>query len=286
VTDAVVAFGAGIVSFATPCVLPLVPAYLSSIGIRPGGPRRSLVAALPFVAGFTLVFVVLGVLAGLAGGTLSDHREQLTKLSGIVIVAMGLGMLGLLPIPFIERTLAPAVEPARRTGSPLLLGGAFGLCFTPCVTPVPLDARPIRHGAHHQRAGAAGGRAAGVLRPYLRAERLGQPHHGVVVSVVQLAGVDLFFRGKIDAMLLASGHEVIAKPGGPAPDLVIADVNRTDPADVIARFPGVPVLGFGQHTDPQALRAARQAGFAKVVARSVLSERLPELVSELVRPDG
>lgn len=103
------------------------------------------------------------------------------------------------------------------------------------------------------------------------------------MSVVQLAGVDLFFRGKIDAMLLAGGHEVIAKPGGPAPDLVIADVNRTDPADVIARFPGVPVLGFGQHTDPQALRAARQAGFAKVVARSVLSERLPELVSELVR---
>ena len=49
---------------------------------------------------------------------------------------MGLGMLGLLPMPFIERTLAPAVEPARRTGSPLLLGGAFGLCFTPCVTPV------------------------------------------------------------------------------------------------------------------------------------------------------
>ena len=87
----------------------------------------------------------------------------------------------------------------------------------------------------------------------------------------------------IDAMLLASGHEVIAKPGGPAPDLVIADVNRTDPAEVIARFPGVPVLGFGQHTDPQALRAARRAGFAKVVARSVLSERLPELVAELVR---
>jgi cytochrome c biogenesis protein CcdA len=96
VTDAVIAFGAGLVSFATPCVLPLVPAYLSSIGIRPGGPRRSLAAALPFVAGFTLVFVVLGVLAGLAGATLSDHREQLTKLSGIVIVAMGLGMLGLL----------------------------------------------------------------------------------------------------------------------------------------------------------------------------------------------
>ena len=103
------------------------------------------------------------------------------------------------------------------------------------------------------------------------------------MSVVQLAGVDLFFRGKIDAMLAASGHEVVAKPGGPAPDLVIADVNRTDPDEVLARFPGVPVLGFGRHTDPELLRAARRAGFAKVVARSVLSERLPELVEELVR---
>jgi DNA-binding NarL/FixJ family response regulator len=103
------------------------------------------------------------------------------------------------------------------------------------------------------------------------------------VSVVQLAGVDLFFRAKIEAILTASGHEVVAKPGGPPPDLVIADVNRSEPADVLARFPGVPVLGFGQHTDPQALRAARQAGYAKVVARSQLNEQLPELVSDLVR---
>jgi len=103
------------------------------------------------------------------------------------------------------------------------------------------------------------------------------------VSVVQLAGVDLFFRGKLDAMLAASGHEVVAKPGGPAPDRVIAAVNRTEPHEVLARFPGVPVLGLGRHTDPQLLRDARRAGFTKVVARSVLSERLPELVDELVR---
>ena len=102
------------------------------------------------------------------------------------------------------------------------------------------------------------------------------------MSVVQLAGVDLFFRAKIEAMLTASGHEVIAKAGGPPPDVVIADVNRTDPEDVLARFPGVPVLGFGAHTDPQRLRAARAAGFATVVPRSVLAERLPDLVSDLV----
>jgi hypothetical protein len=101
--------------------------------------------------------------------------------------------------------------------------------------------------------------------------------------IVQLAGVDLFFRAKIEAMLTAAGHEVVAKPDGPPPDVVIADVNRTDPDEVLQRFAGVPVLGFGQHTDPQRLRAARQAGFAKVVARSQLAESLPDLVADLVR---
>jgi len=159
-TDAAVAFGAGLVSFATPCVLPLVPAYLSAVGIRPGGSRRSLAAALPFVLGFSTVFVVMGVLAGLAGGQLADHREQLAKASGIVIVAMGLVMLGLLPLPFVDRTLAPAVEPARRTGSPLLLGGAFGLAFTPCVTPVLASLLALSANA------ATAARAAGLLAAY------------------------------------------------------------------------------------------------------------------------
>ena len=107
----------------------------------------------------------------------------------------------------------------------------------------------------------------------------GCEHDGVAVSVVQLAG--------------RSSSAARSMPCWPPPgmrwwrswaaalDLVIADANR--PSEVLARFPGVPVLGFGRHTDPQLLRAARQAGFAKVVARSVLSERLPELVEELVR---
>jgi cytochrome c-type biogenesis protein len=171
VTDAAVAFGAGFVSFGTPCVLPLVPAYLSAVGIRPGGPRRSLAAALPFVLGFSAVFVVMGVLAGLAGGELADHREQLAKLSGIVIVAMGLVMLGLLPVPLLERSLAPAVEPARRSGSPLLLGGAFALCFTPCVTPVlaSLLALSASVGTTARAAGLLAAYAAGLALPFLLA---------------------------------------------------------------------------------------------------------------------
>ena len=95
------AFVAGLVSFGTPCVLPLVPAYLSAIGARAVTGRQALFAALPFVAGFSAGFVALGVIAGLAGSQLSDHRAQLTKLAGIVIVAMGLVMLGLFHIPVL-----------------------------------------------------------------------------------------------------------------------------------------------------------------------------------------
>jgi cytochrome c-type biogenesis protein len=138
VRDAAVAFAAGLISFATPCVLPLVPAYLSSIGARATGPRASLRAAAPFVAGFSLVFIALGVAAGLAGSALSDHRAQLIQLSGIVIVAMGLIMLGLLPAGSLAlgRAGGAGIARAHQRGSSLLLGAAFGLCFTPCVTPV------------------------------------------------------------------------------------------------------------------------------------------------------
>jgi cytochrome c-type biogenesis protein len=136
VKEAAVAFSAGLLSFATPCVLPLVPAYLSAIGARSTDPRRALLASLPFVLGFSLVFVALGASAGLAGGALTDHRLQLIKLSGIVIVAMGLVMIGLIRLPALDRSFAPGLGPARASGSSVLLGGAFGLAWTPCIGPV------------------------------------------------------------------------------------------------------------------------------------------------------
>jgi DNA-binding NarL/FixJ family response regulator len=92
---------------------------------------------------------------------------------------------------------------------------------------------------------------------------------------------ELFFRAKLEAMLTACGHELRREGDAERPALVIADVNRVRPEEVAARHPGVPILGYGQHTDPQALRAARKAGFARAVPRSVLVERLPQLVAEL-----
>jgi hypothetical protein len=103
------------------------------------------------------------------------------------------------------------------------------------------------------------------------------------MAAVRLQDVDLFFRAKIEAMLAASGHRLAT---GEEADLVIADVNRCDPQRVVADAGATPVLGFGRHTDPALLRAARAAGFARVVPRSVLAERLPELIAEAVGYTG
>jgi cytochrome c-type biogenesis protein len=132
------AFAAGLLSFITPCVLPLVPGYLSAVsGVEAGvGGKRVVAASLPFFAGFTVVFVALGAAAGAAGG-LFDDRRLIAMIAGIVVVVFGFAFMGLLPFPWLERMAAPElVEGARRRGSRALLGGAFGICAAPCIGPV------------------------------------------------------------------------------------------------------------------------------------------------------
>ena len=131
------AFAAGLVSIAFPCVLPLVPGYLSAItavevdrlGER-GIARRVIAASVPFALGFTVVFVVLGAAAAALGGWVD--QETRTKIAGFVLVVLGLAFMGLLPWP--ERMLAPgALTRARASGSRALLGAAFAVCAAPCV---------------------------------------------------------------------------------------------------------------------------------------------------------
>jgi cytochrome c-type biogenesis protein len=133
------AFVAGLLSFVTPCVLPLVPGYLSAVsGAQVGvGGRRVVAASLPFIAGFTAVFVALGAAAGAAGGLFDDNRDIVIKVSGLIVVVFGFAFMGLLPFPLFERLAAPGlIEGARRRGSRALLGGAFGVCAAPCIGPV------------------------------------------------------------------------------------------------------------------------------------------------------
>jgi cytochrome c-type biogenesis protein len=130
---------AGLVSFLSPCVLPLVPGYLSYVTGLTGADlaersrgRLALGASL-FVAGFTAVFVTAGVLAGGVGGFLVDHERSLQRVLGALTVLLGLAFMGV--VPWFERDLRVHRKPVvGLTGAPML-GLLFGLGWTPCIGP-------------------------------------------------------------------------------------------------------------------------------------------------------
>ena len=141
-TAVLVAFGAGFLSFLAPCVLPLVPGYLSAVSSveadrlgEPGAGRRVVVSSLPFVGGLVAVFVLLGAGAAAVGLSIAENQFLLEQVAGFILIVFGLVFMGLLPGP--ERLLgAGLVRGARRRGSSFLLGGAFAVCAAPCISPV------------------------------------------------------------------------------------------------------------------------------------------------------
>ena len=99
------------------------------------------------------------------------------------------------------------------------------------------------------------------------------------MATILLCGVDLFFRGKLDALL--PGHHLITSDSVELPDVVFADISRVDPDDVAESYPDVPIVGFTSHTDTAGLRAAHAAGFDQVLVKSALQERASGIVEEL-----
>ncbi|MDX6387926.1 MAG: hypothetical protein QOD85_1728 [Gaiellaceae bacterium] len=95
-----------------------------------------------------------------------------------------------------------------------------------------------------------------------------------------LCGVDLLVRGKLEAVL--PEHRFQTSDGVEAPDLVVVDIARIDPDDVVELYPDVPILGYTNHTDTSGLRRAHAAGFDQVVAKSALFERTRELIGSLL----
>ena len=100
------------------------------------------------------------------------------------------------------------------------------------------------------------------------------------MATILLCGVDLFFRGKLEALL--PEHRLITVDHTESPDLVIADISRIDPQEVSDTYPDVPILGYTNHTDTSGLRAAHAAGFDQVIVKSALVERAPAIVDELM----
>jgi cytochrome c-type biogenesis protein len=135
-----IAFGAGILSFLSPCVLPLVPAFLVNMAgeaALAGTQRtRTLIHALAFVLGFSAVFTLLWVVVAIVGALAGDLVFWLQRLGGILLVILGMHMLGLITLPLLARELDLRLE-GRTTGLPrsFLIGAAFGIGMTPCVGP-------------------------------------------------------------------------------------------------------------------------------------------------------
>jgi DNA-binding NarL/FixJ family response regulator len=100
------------------------------------------------------------------------------------------------------------------------------------------------------------------------------------VATILLAGVDVFFRGKLDVLL--RDHRLVTADTVETPELVIADISRVEPDEVADAYPDVPIVGFTSHTDKAGLRRAHEAGFDQVLAKSALAERAPIIVSELL----
>jgi len=145
------AFFAGVLSFISPCVLPLIPGYLSfvsgvtldemrggTIGAAPtGARRRAVIMSVAFVLGFSLVFVSLGASATAIGAVLMEHLALLGKIAGGVIVLFGLHMMGVLRIGWLynEKRMQTSGKPAGFFGA-MLVGIAFAFGWTPCIGPI------------------------------------------------------------------------------------------------------------------------------------------------------
>jgi cytochrome c-type biogenesis protein len=136
------ALAAGLVSFLSPCVLPLVPGYLSTvIGVTPAdlsegvGPRRVLVPSLLFIASFSAIFILLGLSATALGSALNEHKHTLEQVGGIVIIAMGVVFL---LTPFVgalnREWHSEALQRMAGRGGPLIAGAAFAIAWTPCTS--------------------------------------------------------------------------------------------------------------------------------------------------------
>ena len=209
-TTVFAAFGVGIVSFISPCVLPLVPGYLSAISglefaeIEAGKSRwKVLLPAIIFCLSFSAMFVALGMTATGLGGTLGDNRDTLREVSGILLVLMGLFFIGTLFLPLFNREWRPETLMRRvATGGPVVAGFAFAVAWLPCTGPT-LGAI-LTAAANEQTVGEGG-----VLLAFY-ALGLAVPFLLSAIAFTQVTSIFRFFRDHYAVITAIGGVILIA----------------------------------------------------------------------------
>ncbi len=204
-----VAFAAGIFSFLSPCVLPLIPSYLSFIsGVSLEDMRheqtlkrvraRVVLNSVAFIAGFSLVFISLGVSASFLGSLFFSYRNSIRIVGGLFILLVGLYLIGLLRIPALERYLQFNLKdkPAGYLGS-VLVGITFAVAWTPCVGPIL--------GAILALAGTSGEIGRGTLLLSTYAAGLGLPFFLSAVAINSFMQFSQSFRHYSHAVHMAGG---------------------------------------------------------------------------------
>ena len=204
------AFAVGFISFVSPCVLPLVPGYLSTISgvsfadLQEGrGRAKVLGPALLFCLAFTAMFVALGMSATGLGQTLNEHRAVLRQVSGVVIALMGALFIATLFVPLLNREWRPE-ELMRRahTGGPIIAGLAFAVAWLPCTGPTL--------GAILTAAATEGTVGEGGVLLAFYALGLAVPFILSALAFSTFSGVFRFFRNHFRVITLVSGIVLIA----------------------------------------------------------------------------
>jgi cytochrome c-type biogenesis protein len=200
------AFAAGLLSFFSPCVVPIVPGYLSlvsgvAIGTEPVSRRqteRVLIASVLFILGFTVVFVALGAAAGLLGGLLDGGRPAFTRVAGLTMIVMGLLLIGVIRAPVLvrDRRVHFIDRPYGPFGT-VLIGMAFGFGWTPCIGPVLASILLY--------AGTSETAQQGALLLLVYSAGLGIPFLGAALALSRAVGALGWVRRRLPVLNVVSG---------------------------------------------------------------------------------
>lgn len=200
-----IVFLAGLISFLSPCVLPLVPGYLSYMsGVSAGTSSSKIVSpalvAVVFVVGFSLVFMGFGLSATALGSYLRVNKELFARLGGVFIIFMGLVFMGAIKVPFLYREARFHPTPEAGLWGSLMLGGAFAFGWTPCIGATLGPVLGMAAGR-----GSTGGVAQGGILLGVYSLGLGVPFILSGLGVAKLTRFLTWFRKHIRTVNLVSG---------------------------------------------------------------------------------